>query len=129
MFESERLVCVWTRTRLPVVCVSDQSRLIPVTHELLTFSFALALLSECFYSDLSWFAGTVTVTSPVTLSGLVQVQLTSLSVLVLVLTCPRPELRVILDLKLLRLISLPLEVSKEPHVTDQALPVVVLQSV
>lgn len=129
MFESERLVCVWTRTRLPVVCVSDQSRLIPVTHELLTFSFALALLSECFYSDLSWFAGTVTVTSPVTLSGLVQVQLTSLSVLVLVLTCPRPELRVILDLKLLRLISLPLEVSKEPHVTDQALPVVVVQSV
>lgn len=129
MFESERLVCVWTRTRLPVVCVSDQSRLIPVTHELLTFSFALALLSECFYSDLSWFAGTVTVTSPVTLSGLVQVQLTSLSVLVLVLTCPRPELRVILDLKLLRLISLPLKVSKEPHVTDQALPVVVLQSV
>lgn len=129
MFESERLVCVWTRTRLPVVCVSDQSRLIPVTHELLTFSFALALLSECFYSDLSWFAGTVTVTSPVTVSGLVQVQLTSLSVLVLVLTCPRPELRVILDLKLLRLISLPLEVSKEPHVTDQALPVVVVQSV
>lgn len=129
MFESERLVCVWTRTRLPVVCVSDQSRLIPVTHELLTFSFALALLSECFYSDLSSFAGTVTVTSPVTLSGLVQVQLTSLSVLVLVLTCPRPELRVILDLKLLRLISLPLEVSKEPHVTDQALPVVVVQSV
>ena len=33
-FESERLVCVWTRTLLPVVCVSDQSRLIPVTHEL-----------------------------------------------------------------------------------------------
>lgn len=129
MFESERLVCVWTGTRLPVVCVSDQSRLIPVTHELLTFSFALALLSECFYSDLSSFAGTVTVTSPVTVSGLVQVQLTSLSVLVLVLTCPRPELRVILDLKLLRLISLPLEVSKEPHVTDQALPVVVVQSV
>lgn len=89
----------------------------------------MALLSECFYSDLSWFAGTVTVTSPVTVSGLVQVQLTSLSVLVLVLICPRPELRVILDLKLLRLISLPLEVSKEPHVTDQALPVVVLQSV